>query len=452
MNFSFLLSNIFKIEEVGMLKTITSKRTEKSILNLPLLETNIFNHDDFTQRLLIEKRRAERINSKSIIILFNFEKLLNKADKFETEFLFDQFSYLLKIIATNIRITDAVHAYSRKTVAVLLTDTNSDGAKCACKRLVSELLIEQENYFNSLNLKPDDSDISILDFPEKFDDENWLKMDHNNSLFSSSTGKNQIENMISTYEAENPTTQYPKHPVYATIYAGTAIALPLNFDLFGNGKPVFNLTKYKLKIKRIIDFFGSGLGLLALTPFFTMVGALIKLTSPGPVFFKQERIGYKGKYFIVFKFRTMRHNCNDKLHQEYVKNLINGNNCKINNGSNDDPFFKITKDPRVTQIGRFLRKTSLDELPQLINVFLGNMSLVGPRPPIEYEVKEYKKWHYRRLSLAKPGITGLWQVSGRNRTTFDDMVRLDIQYAENWSLFLDLKILLKTIKVLFDGI
>lgn len=435
-----------------MLKKIFSRRITKSNLNYPLSVTNIFNHEDFTQRLLIEKRRFERVNSKSIIIRFDFEKLISKADRGEKEFLFDQFCFLIRLIAANIRVTDAVHVYCRKAVYILLTDTNIAGANCVSNRLVDELLIHQDKYFNSLNLKSEDFEISVLSFPDKFDDENWLENNYNGSQLSKTKEKNHVEKMISFYEVEKTTGKQPILPMLATINTSTAIALPINSSLFWTNKPIFDFIKYKLKLKRLFDFISASLGLFILSPFFVIVGILIKITSPGPIFFQQKRIGYKGKYFIVYKFRTMHHNCNDKMHQEYVKNLINGKNGKINNGSQKDPFFKITKDPRVTRIGRFLRKTSLDELPQLINVVLGEMSLIGPRPPIEYEVKEYKKWHYRRLTLVKPGITGLWQVSGRNRTTFDEMVRLDIQYAENWSFLLDFRILIKTIKVLFDGI
>jgi lipopolysaccharide/colanic/teichoic acid biosynthesis glycosyltransferase len=144
----------------------------------------------------------------------------------------------------------------------------------------------------------------------------------------------------------------------------------------------------------------------------------------------------------------MYNHCENRIHQEYVKRLIHGKNGDINNGSQDQPFYKIKNDPRITPVGRVLRKTSIDELPQLWNVLAGEMSLVGPRPPLPYEVEEYQKWHYRRIMEAKPGITGLWQVSGRNRTTFDEMVRLDLFYARNWSLALDIKILLKTVKVM----
>jgi lipopolysaccharide/colanic/teichoic acid biosynthesis glycosyltransferase len=144
----------------------------------------------------------------------------------------------------------------------------------------------------------------------------------------------------------------------------------------------------------------------------------------------------------------MQSNVDDQIHREYVTNLINGDLEKINQGDEGTPFYKMKSDPRVTPVGRIIRKTSIDELPQFLNVLKGEMSLVGPRPPIPYEVEKYEPWHLRRILEVKPGITGLWQVDGRSTTSFDDMVRLDLRYVQNWSLWLDIKILLKTVKVL----
>ena len=139
-------------------------------------------------------------------------------------------------------------------------------------------------------------------------------------------------------------------------------------------------------------------------------------------------------------------NCDDQIHRQYVTDLIKGRLESINQGDGENPFFKMKSDPRLTRVGKILRTLSLDELPQLFNVLKGEMSLVGPRPPIPYEVEKYEPWHLRRILDMKPGITGLWQVSGRSTTSFDEMVRLDVRYVRNWSLWLDLKILLKTVK------
>jgi len=139
----------------------------------------------------------------------------------------------------------------------------------------------------------------------------------------------------------------------------------------------------------------------------------------------------------------------DRVHREYVCKLINGENDQINQGDRNRPLYKLKKDCRVTKVGRIIRKLSIDELPQLFNVLKGEMSLVGPRPPIPYEVEKYKSWHLRRILEVKPGITGLWQVEGRSKTSFDDMVRMDIRYLQTWSIWLDLKILVKTVREVF---
>jgi lipopolysaccharide/colanic/teichoic acid biosynthesis glycosyltransferase len=173
----------------------------------------------------------------------------------------------------------------------------------------------------------------------------------------------------------------------------------------------------------------------------------IKLDSEGPVFFRQKRLGLNGRSFDLLKFRSMYTNCDSINHKEYIKKYIG----EQNNSAIEPGVFKLRNDPRITSVGRVLRKTSLDELPQLINVLKGEMSLVGPRPPIPYECDLYDIWHRRRLLSCKPGITGLWQVTGRSRTTFDEMVRLDLKYISEWSLWLDFKILLKTPKAVFGG-
>ena len=200
--------------------------------------------------------------------------------------------------------------------------------------------------------------------------------------------------------------------------------------------------------KRVMDIMGSLLALAFFCPLFLLIAIAIKATSKGPVFFRQRRIGQHGRSFVFLKFRSMYVGNDASIHKEYVKQLIAGTAEKQpsdgNGDSNGNGVYKLTKDPRITWIGGILRKTSLDELPQFINVLKGEMSLVGPRPPVPYEVEAYDIWHRSRVLEAKPGITGLWQISGRSRVKFDDMVRLDLQYARNWSPWLDIKILLRT--------
>jgi lipopolysaccharide/colanic/teichoic acid biosynthesis glycosyltransferase len=180
-----------------------------------------------------------------------------------------------------------------------------------------------------------------------------------------------------------------------------------------------------------------------------MIALLIKLDSRGPVFYKQERVGMDGRIFLFYKFRSMRTDTDDARHREFQRKYIKGL-PDSNLGDEGRPAYKLRADERVTRLGRILRKTSLDELPQLFNVLRGDMSIVGPRPPIPYEVESYELWHRKRLDM-KPGITGLWQVSGRNRLPFDEMVRMDLYYIENWSLLLDLKIILQTLPVMWRG-
>jgi lipopolysaccharide/colanic/teichoic acid biosynthesis glycosyltransferase len=197
--------------------------------------------------------------------------------------------------------------------------------------------------------------------------------------------------------------------------------------------------------KRALDILGSFCLLALLAPLFVAIAALIKLTSRGPVFFRQVRVGENARPFTMLKFRSMRTNASAAIHQEYVTSFIKAGAQPVSTAAaNGTSVFKLTNDPRITPIGGFLRKTSLDELPQLWNVLCGTMSLVGPRPPLQYEVEQYKPWHRRRVLEAKPGITGLWQVEGRSRTTFDEMVRLDLRYVRNCSIWNDVKILLAT--------
>jgi lipopolysaccharide/colanic/teichoic acid biosynthesis glycosyltransferase len=206
-----------------------------------------------------------------------------------------------------------------------------------------------------------------------------------------------------------------------------------------------------LVVKRVIDFAGSATLLLFLSPLLAAIALAIKLTSRGPVIFRQERLGQFGARFKCLKFRTMCTNNDPKIHQEYIQRFIAGQSVSDNSEPGKPTVYKIANDPRVTPIGRFLRKTSLDEFPQFWNVLRGEMSLVGPRPPVPYEFEVYDIWHRRRVLEVKPGVTGLWQVSGRSRTCFDDMVRLDLRYSQSWSLWLDLKILIATPRAVLGG-
>ena len=188
--------------------------------------------------------------------------------------------------------------------------------------------------------------------------------------------------------------------------------------------------------KRAIDIIGAGSGLLLLSPVIAIVACAVKFTSKGPIFFSQKRVGKNGKIFEMYKFRSMVVNAEELKEKLAHQNEMSG------------PMFKMKDDPRVTKVGKFIRKTSLDELPQLWNVLKGDMSLVGPRPSLPKEVKQFEKWMYKRLTV-KPGLTCYWQVSGRNNIDFEDWMKLDISYVEDRNLWIDIKLIFKTIFVLF---
>jgi lipopolysaccharide/colanic/teichoic acid biosynthesis glycosyltransferase len=226
---------------------------------------------------------------------------------------------------------------------------------------------------------------------------------------------------------------------------------PSNLTLYPDLEERQETNRLRLATKRLIDVLGSLSLLVMLSPVFLVIAAAIKLTSRGPVLFRQKRIGEHGTPFTFLKFRSMHINNDASEHKEYVRQLIAGQAEKKSANGNGLGVFKLTDDPRITPVGRILRRSSLDELPQLINVLRGEMSLVGPRPPVPYEVEAYATWHLRRLLEAKPGITGLWQVHGRSRVEFNDMVRLDLRYARNCSPWLDMKILLQTPKAVIGG-
>lgn len=216
----------------------------------------------------------------------------------------------------------------------------------------------------------------------------------------------------------------------------------INFELFA-GVPTISLSTVPLVdgallVKSFVDYIGAGIGVTLLSPLFIMIALAIKLTSTGPVFFIQERSGLNGRRFPLFKFRTMVENAEELKKGLMIKNEVDG------------PVFKMKNDPRITPVGKFLRRTSLDELPQLINVLRGEMSLVGPRPPLPSEVVKYENWQRRKLSM-KPGLTCIWQVSGRNEIDFDNWMRLDLEYIDNWSIYLDFKIFILTIKEVLIG-
>jgi lipopolysaccharide/colanic/teichoic acid biosynthesis glycosyltransferase len=276
-----------------------------------------------------------------------------------------------------------------------------------------------------------------------------------------------------TLEGTTPITEVLHAKVVSALHSGlsrkvisklavTVHLFPENRDR-GGAEPVGDIKLYpdvsrdgsrrRLPViaKRVIDIIGSAAWLIFFSPLLAAIALAIKLTSKGPVVFQQERLGQFGARFKCLKFRTMYADNDPKIHQEYVKRFIAGRPTGEATESGKPDVYKLTNDPRVTSIGRLLRKTSLDEFPQFWNVLRGEMSLVGPRPPVPYEFEAYDIWHRRRVLEVKPGVTGLWQVSGRSRMSFDDMVRLDLRYSQSWSLWLDVKILIATPRAVLGG-
>lgn len=347
----------------------------------------------FLQTLCRERKRAERSGKSFVLMLLDAEVLFQGLQIERT---------LPKIIAAlgaSMRETDAAGWYRGDSViGVIFTEIGDDAAQAcaAIREKVSEAL--KENFFPALFRK---IRLYLEVFPEDWDG-----------------GKS---------ERAFTTRVYP--------------------DVFGPE----DKKKLPRAFKRIVDLAGSLAALLLFSPLFLIIAVAIRLNSKGSILFRQTRIGQFGVPFTFLKFRSMYVANDDSLHKAYVKSLIAGQAKTMPREEGTGGVYKLTQDPRVTSVGRFLRKTSLDELPQFINVLLGEMSLVGPRPPIPYEVESYDIWHRRRVLEAKPGITGLWQVYGRSRTNFDDMVRLDLQYVRTWTIWMDLKILLKTPGAMFFG-
>lgn len=197
-------------------------------------------------------------------------------------------------------------------------------------------------------------------------------------------------------------------------------------------KIIVRKDKTYLFMKRMMDYIGSGIGIIVLSPVLLVIALIIKVEDGGPVIFKQERVGYNGKHFYIYKFRSMRVDA-----EQLKKSLMKQNEVK-------GAMFKMKDDPRVTSFGKFMRKHSLDELPQFFNVFQGDMSLVGPRPPLQDEVEKYSDYEKQRL-LVRPGLSGLWQISGRNNLSFSEMVELDLQYIQTRNIWIDIKIIVKTV-------
>jgi lipopolysaccharide/colanic/teichoic acid biosynthesis glycosyltransferase len=354
----------------------------------------ILNEKHFHRTVALERRRTERSHKPFLLML------IDQGEETAVDHDHRGLDKVSKVLSLATRETDVVGWYKDSlVVGVMFTEIDPDDKKAIVERVLARVSTALQRNLSVEQFRP--IRISFYWFPEE-----WQQF-------------------------------LSRKPPVTSLYPDLA-----NQDQARKG--------YHL-VKRVMDISGSFLALIFAAPIFALVAVAIKLTSKGPVFFRQQRVGRYGEPFSLLKFRSMHCGNSNAIHKQYVAQLISGTARKQPCNGEGQGVYKLTKDPRVTSVGAFLRRSSLDELPQLINVLKGEMSLVGPRPPLDYELEKYDLWHRRRLMEAKPGITGLWQVNGRNRIPFDEMVRLDLAYASCWSPWLDLKILFRTPKAVFAG-
>lgn len=356
-------------------------------------DREILNQEAFHRVISLERRRTERSRKPFVLML------LDMGDHLPSEATGKSLSKLLAAVSVCTRATDVAGWYTTDSVVgIMFTEIAVEDRRTIVSTMISRV---SDMLRNRLSLEQFNRvSVSFHVFPEDWEQE----------------------------------SQKPSNPVFYPDLVRQAERKRLSGAL-----------------KRGFDIIGSLMALLCAFPLFVAIALAIKATSKGPIFFRQRRVGQHGRPFVFLKFRSMYVGNNPSIHKQYVQQLIAGKAERQQSDGNAQGVFKLTKDPRVTKIGSFLRRTSLDELPQFINVLTGEMSLVGPRPPVPYEVEAYDLWHRSRLLEAKPGITGLWQVSGRSRVTFDEMVRLDLRYARSWTPWLDLQILLRTPGAVFLG-
>lgn len=378
-----------------MLKFLRSDQKPHPVLpTVSGIDRGFLDQGGFHNAISLERKRTERSPRLFLLMLLDVRNVLaNQKDE-------KSCGDILAALSLAIRETDVIGWHDQHAViGVLFTEIPGD----ARSSIVSTMLLRISGVLYSKLAFEQFNQISISHhvFPEDWD---------------------------------HDVPQRPSHP---TLYP----------DLSSREKE----SKLFLAAKRTIDVIGSLLGLVLGAPLLLGIAAAIKLSSKGPVLFRQVRVGQYGESFVFLKFRSMYVNNDASIHREYVKALIGGRADRKSADGTGQGVYKLVQDPRVTRIGAFLRKTSLDELPQLYNVLKGEMSLVGPRPAIPYEVEAYEIWHRRRVLEAKPGITGLWQVKGRSRVTFDEMVRLDVRYAMTRSVWLDIKTLMNTPRAVILG-
>ena len=373
-------------------------RSDSSALRLaPTTDREALQEDAFKRMISLERKRTER-SAKPFLLM-----LLTTGEHLSEERNRQVLAKVISALLDSTRETDVVGWHKANAcVGVLFTDLVIFDHKSILSQMLGRMAVILRDRLSSEQFSQ--ISISFHFYPDRWDDD---------------------------------VSDRPSNP---TLYPD----LPRGNNL---GR-LFTLTK------RLMDITGSVLLLILSSPVLLGIAVAVKTSSKGPALYRQQRIGQYGKSFTFLKFRSMYVGNDPTIHREYVMQLIAGQAQKHPANGNGDGtgVYKLTNDKRVTPIGAFLRRTSLDELPQLFNVLAGDMSLVGPRPAIPYEVAAYQTWHRRRVLEVKPGITGLWQIEGRGRVEFDDMVRLDLRYAKEWSPWLDLKILLRTPRAVFVGI
>jgi lipopolysaccharide/colanic/teichoic acid biosynthesis glycosyltransferase len=362
-------------------------------LNELPLERKALDEESFKRVIAIERKRTERSKSPFVLMLL---EVANHQGAERTSAALDS---VVSVLLASSRDTDLVGWYKdRMTVGALFTGLVVSDKNSILSTILTRVstTLRDELSFEQFNLVS----ISLHFFPDDWDHD--------------SSGR-------------------PSNP-----------ALYPDLSTQDKGK------RPLLIMKRAIDIVGGAILALLCLPFCVLIALVVKATSKGPVLFRQQRVGQYGKQFTFLKFRSMYVDNDHSVHKQFVTQMItrelDGARSEKNQG-----VYKLTSDKRITRVGRFLRRTSLDELPQFINVLRGDMSLVGPRPPIPYELAAYQTWHRRRLLEVKPGITGLWQVTGRSTVDFDEMVRLDLRYATSWTPWLDLRILLRTPLAVIKG-
>jgi lipopolysaccharide/colanic/teichoic acid biosynthesis glycosyltransferase len=380
---------------VTLLRVDDALNPADSLFDCISIEERVIQHEESFKRMIaVERKRTERSREPFLLMLLEAgnhqraEKNTNALDK------------IISAMLSSTRETDVVGWYKdRTTVGVMFTGLTIEDKNAVLSTILSRVSAALRDELTS-------DQFSQISLSFHFFPDHW---DHENSGRPS-----------------NPAL-YP--------------------DLFSTSSEKRSL----LIVKRAMDIAGSALLLALCAPLLLVIAAAVKASSQGPVLFKQYRVGQYGRRFTFLKFRSMRAGNDPSVHREYVTKLIAGEAERIPSHADDKGVYKLANDKRITPIGQFLRKTSLDELPQFLNVLKGDMSLVGPRPPIPYELAAYQTWHRRRVLEVKPGITGLWQVTGRSRVKFDDMVRLDLRYAMSWSPWLDVKILMRTPGAVIKG-